>query len=221
MPEIVLTADGSHSLYNLELNEHYHSKYGALQESKFIYINKGLQYVLESHTEKLDILEMGFGTGMNCYLTFLADIKLNIHYTAIDILPLPPSIFNQLNYPLVTETLQYTDIFQKMHECEWEKEIKISGNFSIVKFQKSLLEFQTNQKFDLIYFDAFGPSAQPELWSLNVFEKIKSLMNFGGVLVTYCSKGDVRRTMMTVGLHVTKLPGPPGKREILRAIYCN
>lgn len=219
MPEIAITADGSYSLYNAQLNEHYHSKYGALQESLFIYIQTGLEHFMQKGMNEVSVLEMGFGTGLNCLLTYDYAIKrkIKIKYSAVDILPLKDDVYSQLNYADFLKNINAKVIFMDMHTCGWNVSTIIDEDFILTKLETDLKNFYPLSTFDLIYYDAFGPKAQPELWTLEIFEKLFNWLNPGGSLVTYCSKGDVRRNMMSAGFKIEKLPGPPGKREILRA----
>ncbi|MFC0773707.1 tRNA (5-methylaminomethyl-2-thiouridine)(34)-methyltransferase MnmD [Terrimonas alba] len=215
----VITKDGSHTVSVPEMNVTYHSLHGAIQESLHVFIDAGFRYTL-SNLNKLDIyiFEMGFGTGLNALLTFIETEKLNInvHYTAVELFPLQHEETNALNY---CEQLQRSDlkpVFEQIHQCEWERDISITSFFTLHKVKNSLLNFNSSTSQHLIYFDAFAPSAQPELWTKEVFEKLVRMMHPGGVLITYCSKGDVRRAMQAAGFIVEKIPGPPGKREMVR-----
>jgi tRNA U34 5-methylaminomethyl-2-thiouridine-forming methyltransferase MnmC len=205
---IVDTADGSHSIYNERLDEHYHSVHGAIRESRHVFIEAGLL-----HTTKTDlrILEIGFGTGLNALLTLLQDPHRRIHYTSLEAFPLEPELALQLNYTALSAS------FAELHLAEWEKEIPITSNFVLRKMKGKLEELIIEGKFDLIYFDAFSPERQPELWTREIFHRLFSLMNENGCLVTYCAKGQVRRNMEEAGLTVERLAGPPGKREMLRS----
>jgi tRNA U34 5-methylaminomethyl-2-thiouridine-forming methyltransferase MnmC len=219
--QIINTADGSFTVSIPEMNVTYHSTHGAIQESLHVFIQAGLRQML-SGKSSLSILEMGFGTGLNALLTLMEAGKVQkpVHYTAIELNPLEPAQLNALNYceRLNREDLQ--GIFKQLHNSDWEKEIFVSEYFTLLKSGSDLLEFQiTGQAnlFDIIYFDAFAPTAQPELWGVPVFEKLFAMQSPGGLLVTYCSKGDVRRAMQSAGFKVEKLAGPPGKREMVRA----
>lgn len=218
-PVIVLTEDGSHSLYYARLNEHYHSKYGALQESQFIYIKEGLQKVVDVNLKEINILEMGLGTGMNVLLTLSEALNtdLSIHYTALETHPISMEIAQQLNYPELLSKPELEESFHKIHSCEWDKEIAFGSHFYFKKVNIEMQKFITEPKFEVVYYDAFGPAAQPELWTLNIFEKLFEMMLPNALLLTYCAKGEVRRNMQKAGFTVEKLSGPPGKREILRA----
>lgn len=216
--KIIITGDGSHSIAIPTLNVTYHSIHGAIQESRHVFIEAGLNYALNnSSARKLNILEMGLGTGLNVLLTAIEAEKqnLNIHYTAIEQFPVSVDETNSLNYATL---LQHEEVFQKIHESEWGKDVFLSEHFIIRKEKLDLVGYSTNGCFDLVYYDAFAPAAQPELWTKEIFQKLFCLLKPNGVLVTYCSKGDARRAMIAAGFVVKKLPGPPGKREMLRAI---
>lgn len=206
-----ITGDGSPTLYRSDLNEPYHSVHGAVQESMHVFIKMGL----EPRMEKLDsirILELGFGTGLNALLTeeFSRTSRCKIDYIALETVPLAPEIWETLDY-------QKPEIFADIHTAAWEVEVVIREGFQLKKHESSFEKFDAEKNFDLIYWDAFGPSTQAELWTLDVFEKCYQLMSVSGILVTYCAKGDVRRAMQAAGFNVERLPGPPGKREMLRA----
>jgi tRNA U34 5-methylaminomethyl-2-thiouridine-forming methyltransferase MnmC len=199
----------------------YHSHHGAIQESFHVFIEAGLKFVPD--TEKLPVIqifEMGFGTGLNALLTLIEAEKIQqpVHYTAIELYPLQENEITSLNY---CEQLKRTDlepVFQLLHRCEWEKDISIIPFFTFNKIKVSLIDFTTYQLFNLIYYDSFAPAAQPEHWTTEVFKKLFSILLPGGRLVTYCSKSIVRRAMQAAGFVVTKIPGPYGKREMVRAI---
>lgn len=183
-----------------------------------VYIESGLKYLLSKGSfEQLHLLEMGFGTGLNVFLTAIEteSSKQKIHYTTVEQFPLDRETLSCLNY---TEYLGHERLFHQLHESNWMEDIIISDYFKLRKENVSLLDYSTSQQFNLIYYDAFAPAAQPELWTKEIFEQLFHLLQHNGILVTYCSKGDVRRAMQAAGFTVTKLPGPPGKREILRAM---
>jgi tRNA U34 5-methylaminomethyl-2-thiouridine-forming methyltransferase MnmC len=218
---IQLTTDGSHTVAIPSLDITYHSRHGAVNESLHVFIEAGLNYWLQQHnTKQVRIFEMGFGTGLNALLTYIEAAKdnLSIHYSSIEQFPLEKEIVASLNY---CETLQRSDLagfFTSMHAAAWNEDIHLSPFFTLHKLQASLLELQLERKYDLVYYDAFAPNAQPELWTVEVFKKLFDALNDGGVLVTYCSKGDVRRALIAAGFTVSKIPGPPYKREMLRAV---
>ena len=227
--KLILTEDGSHSIEVPELGVTYHSIHGAIQESKHVFIEAGLYAVTDLllHVDPIRIFEVGFGTGLNALLTIIQAEKLNrkIYYKAIELFPLHLEEARSLNYCRILYRNDLQTSFEQLHICDWETEITITSQFHFEKTETNLLNFRTSetclsgrQAFDLIYFDAFAPGAQPELWTEKIFEKMFSILQPGGVLVTYCSKGAVRRAMQSAGFTVQKIPGPPGKREIVRAI---
>lgn len=214
---IVTTEDGSSTVINETLNKSYHSVYGAQQESQRVYIEVGLLAALEKFPDAdLLIFEMGFGTGLNALMTALEADKYQrkIHYVAVESQPLLPDEARQLNY----DTLFGTTYLEKMHDSPWNEPIEISPYFSLTKWEGRLEDFQTDQRFHLIYYDAFAPVSQPELWEQPVFQQMADLLQPGGLLTTYCSRSYVQRNMRAAGLIVEKHPGPYHKREILRAV---
>lgn len=220
MRELVKTKDGSHTIALPDKGVTYHSIHGAIQESRHVFIEAGLKHLLTQPVNKQrSILEVGFGTGLNALLTAIETegTETSIYYVALEPFPLGAEEINSLNY---CEQLGRNDLrqaFRKMHECGWNRSIVLTENFLLHKSSDTLKAFEHATKFDLIYYDAFAPLAQPELWTKEIFEKVFALLNANGVLVTCCSKGDVRRAMKAAGFDVKKLPGPPGKREMLRA----
>lgn len=212
--ELIITQDGSHTIRIPALNVTYHSTYGAIQESKHIYINAGFNAVPGNNIE---ILEIGFGTGLNALLTFTKAHTKNINYTSIEPYPLPLSETSMLNYCEILSSPGLKLCFDLLHSCKWEQPVTINNFFSLYKTKQTLQQFHSPNKFDLVYFDVFAPDIQPELWSLEIFQKIFICMKNNSRLVTYSCKGDVRRAMQAAGFMVKKMPGPPGKREFLRA----
>lgn len=199
--ELQLTADGSHTIAIPDMNVTYHSTHGAIRESMHVFIQAGLQAL---QLPAVRIFEMGFGTGLNALLTMQhADIP--VYYYAVE------------QYPLTAEEVEGLSYGNELHAYPWDEDVEINERFTLHKAHVSLLSVQPEQEFDLIYYDAFAPGAQPELWTREVFEKLYGMLAAGGILVTYCSKGDVRRAMLAAGFKVEKLAGPPGKREMLRA----
>lgn len=215
---IQTTSDGSQTVAVPELQVTYHSIHGAIQESRHVFIEAGLKLLLKQH-KIIYIFEMGFGTGLNALLSLQQALQNNqkIFYYAVELFPLQSFEYQTLNYAEQLKNDSLQSYFLQMHECEWEKDIIIHPPFTLHKTNQSLLNFSTTQLFTLIYFDAFAPQAQPELWTKQVFEQMFQLLQKKGVLVTYCSKGDVRRAMLAAGFAVEKLKGPPGKREMIRA----
>lgn len=217
--KLVITKDGSHTVYDPVIKSNFHSTHGAITESKHIFITHGLEYLLKS-TSSLRIFEMGFGTGLNAYLSFLFSCSnpVKIEYHALESIPLDIEIVNQLNYQdLLDKTLEHSSLLD-FHTCHWNLPYHVSPDFSITKMKCDWNFFQIESKFDLIFFDAFDPVVQPELWNKQSFEKLYDMMAVNAVLCTYCAKGAVRRIMKEVGFSIESLPGPPGKREMTRAI---
>ncbi|NOT75566.1 MAG: tRNA (5-methylaminomethyl-2-thiouridine)(34)-methyltransferase MnmD [Cyclobacteriaceae bacterium] len=214
---IIVTEDGSHSLFNSDLNETYHSIHGAIQESKHVFIRAGLEHWLDKNkTANLRILEIGFGTGLNALLTILYSKAQAIHYNSWEAYPLDSSLTNQLNYG---QELGSPELFSLIHSAFWEKSVAISSQFILGKHKGDILteEINPSEKFDIIYYDAFGPSKQPDMWTLPVLTKIINVLDKKGIFVTYCAKGQVKRDLKSLGLEVETLPGPPGKLQMIRA----
>ena len=215
---IIETQDGSHSIYSPSFGVSYHSKYGAIQESQHVFIEAGLLEVSLSKKD-IHILDIGFGTGLNALMTQIeADRRqLNIVYTAVENYPVPVPEAMQLNYPETLQETSYRTDFEKMHQLEWGVKEEFKSNFTFIKLQQTFQSLQFEEQFDLIYFDAFAPSAQPELWETDVLGIMYRALRNDGILVTYCSKGDVKRSLKSLGFTVESLQGPPGKREMTRA----
>ena len=221
--KIVITADGSDTISIPALNVTYHSMHGALQESKHVFIEAGLKSLILAEAVQLNIFEVGFGTGLNALLTIIEAEKLQreIHYETVEQFPLDSNEARSLNYCKQLDREDLQPVFEQLHSCDWEKKTNITANFCFKKSRSNLLNFETSETFKLIYFDAFAPNAQPELWTKEIFEKMFAMLEPGGILVTYCSKGDVRRAMQAAGFIVEKLPGPKGKREMIRGAHPN
>ena len=217
-PRIFETQDGSHSLFSEKHGVSYHSKYGAIQESQHVFIASGLYYKMTGRAH-LSVLEIGLGTGLNAFMTQLEAGKheIRIDYTAVEAYPISPEEALQLNYPELLNVGAQRDQFHGIHECEWEVTHELTPHFQFTKLQCRFEELDFEQNFDLIYFDAFAPGAQPELWETPVMEIMYRSLKPGGVLTTYCAKGAVKRTMKSIGFTIEALPGPPGKREMTRA----
>ncbi|MFI5150121.1 MAG: tRNA (5-methylaminomethyl-2-thiouridine)(34)-methyltransferase MnmD [Bacteroidia bacterium] len=216
--ELKQTGDGSHTLYNEVLNEHYHSHHGALQESLHVFIRAGLDKIAEPGNI-LRILEIGFGTGLNCLLTLKESLDKNlaVEYTSLEPFPLTPEVATTLNYTQLPEFTSLTDVFLQMH-AQPDNTQQLSPAFTLVRKLETLDHFIPSGNYSLIYFDAFAPQVQPELWTEAVFQKMYACLVPGGILVTYCAKGEVKRNMKKAGFINERLPGPPGKREMTRAI---
>lgn len=218
--EHIITADGSSTFQLVGMQEQYHSVNGAIQESSLVYIRNGYQYIKENN---IKILEVGFGTGLNCLLTLAAHANSNntntIQYTALEPYPINNHLIQKLNYVQLIQLTEIEKVFYLMHaEPSFTNQI-IAPNFSLSKSISPVDDYiDIAASFDLIYFDAFGPAIQPALWTKIVFEKMYALLKKGGILVTYCAKGEVKRHLKAVGFSLESLPGPPGKREITRAI---
>ena len=214
--EIMQTNDGSKTLYLPQLKEQYHSRFGAIVESEHIYIRHGL---LDRHLPEASVFEVGFGTGLNAMLSYLAARKngMKVHYSSVELYPLTASEYVRLNHIALLEPAE-CDALQNILQCPWNEEIRISPFFSLLKIQHDLLRYEPVSRCDVVYFDAFAPSVQPALWSDRVFRKIYAAMNEGAILATYSSNTKVQRSLREAGFHINKLAGPPGKREILQAI---
>ena len=218
---IIETSDGSHSIFSEQYQESYHSRYGAMSESLHVFIQKGLA---EIQTSPIHIFEVGFGSGLNAWLSWIyaEENNCNIHYSGIELFPLAASIASELNLGELIP--QHIKKFQALHLSEWDKEYDLFTNFHFQKKQADLLDLVAQElpfadnSFDIIYYDAFSPDVQPDLWSVLIFKYLFKILKPGGLLVTYCSKSVVRKTMQDAGFMVEKLHGPPHKREMLRAV---
>jgi tRNA U34 5-methylaminomethyl-2-thiouridine-forming methyltransferase MnmC len=214
--ELLITSDGSHSLFVPEIDECYHSTYGAVQESRHIFIDAGLR---QCHKTEIYVLEIGFGTGLNAFLALLEAERSEkkINYISLELFPVEINKALQLNYPDILAP-DNRKVFRQMHTCAWNEEIQVTPFFGLNKIKTDFLEFVFKNNFDVVFFDAFSPDKQPEMWSNKQFEKIYAHCNPGAILTTYCAKGIVRRTMQSAGFEVERIPGPPGKREMLRGV---
>ncbi|MCK0114792.1 tRNA (5-methylaminomethyl-2-thiouridine)(34)-methyltransferase MnmD [Gelidibacter sp. F63206] len=223
--KIITTADGSKTIQIEEWNEQYHSVHGAIQEANHVYIKHGLLFCFDrlnssnDESQEISILEIGFGTGLNAFLTLLQadEHQIDIYYRGVEAFPISSNEMAALNYPETLRVLEKTALFEKMHKIPWEIDKRLISYFTLHKQQKLFSDITDKDRFDLIYFDAFGARVQPELWTISIFKIMFDALKSGGVLVTYAAKGSVRRAMQSVGFSVEKLPGPPGKREMLRA----
>ena len=214
--EIIITRDGSSSIFLPELNETYHSRFGAIQEAKHVFIKNGLSLF---NDKSVSILEIGFGTGLNAFITFLETLEThqNINYVGIEAYPVAIDVINNLNYVSVLNATAYQSIFEEIHQSGWESVNSIASHFSLTKRKQKFEEISDSNAFDLIYFDAFGFDVQPELWSEIIFKKMYDALLPNGVLVTYACRTSIRKAMINAGFRVEKLQGAPGKREMLRA----
>jgi len=215
--KLVKTADGSHTLYFSELDEYYHSTKGAIQESVHVFIKNGYDYL--SNSEETHILEVGFGTGLNALLTFRESKKSvkQIRYTAIDNYPLFSEIAEKLNYDKQLSSVSSNE-FLDLHETSWDEWHKLTNQFMFRKLKTDLKFYRPDDNFELIYFDAFAPDKQPEMWEEDILKMMYSCLSIGGIFVTYSAKGLIKRRLKSIGFRVENLPGPPGKREMIRAI---
>ncbi|GAL67828.1 tRNA (5-methylaminomethyl-2-thiouridine)(34)-methyltransferase MnmD [Jejuia pallidilutea] len=223
--EIITTADGSSTIHLPDWNEQYHSKHGAIQEAYHVFIKHGLHYFYDQKLalkpkNTISILEVGFGTGLNAFVTYLEaeKLKLKINYVGVEAYPVTLAEIQLLNYPFALNAEDKADVFLKLHTTSWNTSHSINETFSITKQQKAFDDINAKNSFNIIYFDAFGARVQPELWTETIFKKMFNALAQNGILVTYSAKGSVRRAMQAVGFTVKKLPGPPGKREMLQAI---
>jgi tRNA U34 5-methylaminomethyl-2-thiouridine-forming methyltransferase MnmC len=214
--KVIITDDGSTTIQLLDWNEQYHSKNGAIQEANHVFIKQGLA---QFKTKEIHILEIGFGTGLNAFITFLEAQKrdLKINYVGVEAFPVQKNELDKLNYVSKLNAEDYKEVFFLMHQSNWDEELKIATNFKLTKRKQQFEEIIDQNKYHLIYFDAFGAQVQPELWTEVIFKKMYESLKKDGILVTYSAKGSVRRAMQSVGFVVERLPGPPGKREMLRA----
>lgn len=215
--EMIITADGSKTLFLADINEQYHSVNGAMTESKHVFIQHGLQgHIRDS---RLTVLEIGFGTGLNALLTaiYAHENQIRIEYKGIEKFPVAPEIISELDYGSLTGK-HGPSFYRAIHSCPWHRLVNIHPWFVIFKEQADVIHYLPPEDFnpDIVYFDAFGPDKQPDMWTVNIFEKIFQMMAHNGILVTYSAKGEVRRRLAAAGFEVERLPGPPGKREMLR-----
>lgn len=216
MKQLIKTSDGSHTIYVPEIDEHYHSVHGAVQESAFIFINNGFEVC---KADPLFIFEVGFGTGLNALLTAIKSCSgsREVNYTSIEKYPLDRKIISSLNHSQFAGK-NGREIFQLIHSSPWNTSVNICRNFNLEKIEADFTNEQPEGKYDLIYFDAFGPDKQPDMWTIKMFTRIAAITNKNGILVTYSAKGEVKRNLKSCGFDVTLLPGPPGKRQMIRAV---
>ncbi|MEL6916174.1 MAG: tRNA (5-methylaminomethyl-2-thiouridine)(34)-methyltransferase MnmD [Bacteroidota bacterium] len=214
--KVITTSDGSTTIHLVDWDEQYHSKHGAIQEAYHVFIKNGLSLF---QNRSISILEIGFGTGLNALITWMESNArgLNIEYTGVEAFPIAKAELQKLNYIAELKAQTYHKGFYQMHRAPWEEKVTIAENFRLTKQKKDFAEIAESDLFNLIYFDAFGARVQPELWTASIFSKMYRALKVNGTLVTYAAKGSVRRAMQAVGFSVERLPGPPGKREMLRA----
>lgn len=212
--ELRETADGSMTIYLPEMDEHYHSYHGAIQEAKHVFIENGIQRFPKK--DSISVFELGLGTGLNALLTAIWANENNqkVNYFGLEAFPVEVEMNLQMNYQNLISNDLATNYFTKIIEAEWEKSIMISDKFQIQKVEETIQNLSITNQFDVVFFDAFGPRAQEEMWEFNLIEKTVQLLNSGGLFVTYCAKGQLKRDLKALGLKVEALPGPPGKREM-------
>lgn len=215
MNKVIVTGDGSHTIFVPGLNEHYHSVHGAIQESEHIFIRNGYRAIL---TDRIRIFEVGFGTGLNCILTAVecSKDKKDIFYTSVEKYPLELQLLESLNHGSFFGR-EHEELIRKIYRAPWETVAEISGNFHLRKLEMDLVNDPLTGEYDIVYFDAFGPGKQPEMWTEDIFSRIAEIIVPGGLFVTYSAKGEVRRNLKKSGFLVERLAGPPGKREMIRA----
>ena len=214
--EIIITDDGSTTIRIPDWDENYHSTHGAIQEAKHVFIKNGLN--LFQKQDSISILEIGFGTGLNAFITFLETLtKDKVNYLGIEAYPISEEEIAQMNYVSELQATQYQEIFDKMHTSDWESKQIITDNFILTKRKQFFQDIDDKEQYDLIYFDAFGFPLQPELWSEAIFKKMYDALLPKGTLVTYACRSSIKNAMLSVGFSIEKLPGAPGKREMLRA----
>ncbi|MCA1967086.1 MAG: tRNA (5-methylaminomethyl-2-thiouridine)(34)-methyltransferase MnmD [Flavobacterium sp.] len=214
--EIIITDDGSTTIRIPDWDENYHSTHGAIQEAKHVFIKNGLD--LFQKQDSISILEIGFGTGLNAFITFLETVnKEKVNYVGVEAYPISSEEIAQMNYVAELQATQYQAVFDKMHSCDWESQQNITENFILTKRKQFFQDIEDKEQYDLIYFDAFGFPLQPELWSEAIFKKMYDALLPKGTLVTYACRSSIKNAMLSVGFSIEKLPGAPGKREMLRA----
>jgi tRNA U34 5-methylaminomethyl-2-thiouridine-forming methyltransferase MnmC len=214
--ELRLTADGSPTLYVPELDETYHSMHGSVQEARHVFIANGLRFVA-TESKQVNILEVGFGTGLNALLSaqYAKENAINVNYVGLEAYPVEEEIWKAITY---LDGPDAQEFYSRMMGLPFGETAVYDAFFTICKMPFSIQEWATTEKFDLIYYDAFGPKAQPEMWTLAIFEKLYALLTTGGALVTYCAQGQFKRHLKSLGMRVEGLPGPPGKREMTRGV---
>ena len=214
--EIIQTLDGSVTIHLPEMKESYHSRFGAIREAYHVFIQNGLSLLKE---QPVSVLEIGFGTGLNAFITYLETVKseLQVYYTGVEAYPVCADEVKQLNYTEQLQAEAHKPAFNAMHESEWGRETSISDKFTLLKRKQFFNEINDAAMYDIIYFDAFGFHAQPELWTAEIFNIMHKALKHNGILVTYACRTSIKKAMQEAGFATEKLPGPPGKREMLRA----
>lgn len=217
-PGLFITGDGSHSIYSEKFGVPYHSIHGAIQETQHVFIDAGLKHKLNEQKDKIKILEIGLGTGLNAFMTLLYANKheIKIDYTALEAYPINAEEASQLNFPKLLNTTHASSL-NLLHDCKWDQEVQINPHFLFKKIKTKFEDYAYPQVFDLIYFDAFAPNSQPELWNESFLENIYRTLLPKGTLTSYCAKGSFKRALKAVGFQIESIPGPPRKREMTRA----
>lgn len=216
--KLITTQDGSHSLLREDMNETYHSFHGALSESQYVFIEKGLDYFLSlTNASAISVLEVGFGTGLNAYLSalFAKSKEVSISYHTLEPVPVPEELYCQFNF---AESEESNELLQDIHKVNWESQEKITDQFFLTKYQSTLERFETTERFDVVFFDAFAPSKQAEVWELANIQKCYDLLKPGGILTTYCAQGQFKRNMKSAGFELEVLKGAMGKKEMVRGV---
>lgn len=216
--EIIVTGDGSKTIHMPDWNENYHSSHGALQEANHVFLRNGLDAFRDQ--EVIQVLEVGFGTGLNAALT-LQETERNpfsVVYHGLEAFPVSAEELSALEYHTLLDNAEMQELYKQMHVVEWNVLQAITPGFSLLKIHRKLEDMMWEpEQFDLIYFDAFGPRTQAEMWQLSNFQRLFTALKPGGALVTYCAQGQVKRNLKAAGFTIEPLPGPPGKREMTRA----
>lgn len=219
-PQLKETSDKSFTLIHPVYNQTYHSINGALTESVCVFISAGLNYLVEKNNYKINILELGLGSGLNAALTLMfaqQNPSTTVNYYSLEPYPISTEIAEKLEYWKILDGVNSKSNFLKIHSSPFDQQNQITEFFTLEKSRTNFLEYHSKEQYNLVYFDAFSPQAQPELWTIEAFTRLNSLMITGGIMVTYCAKGEVKRNLKQCGFLVESLPGPPGKREMIRA----
>lgn len=217
MPELIMSGDGSHSIVSTLFHTPYHSRHGAVTESRIVFIEAALDYLRNNEYRQVDVFEMGFGTGLNALMTLIwAEAnQIAVNYHTIEAFPVGTDVVTSLNYG---DLLGYEHHFMRLHTMPWASSEKISSYFTFCKWNKKIETFASEQLFDVVFFDAFAPDTQPELWKTPMMRKMYDLLRPNGVLTSFCAQGAFKRGLKEAGFLIERLPGPPGKREMTRAI---
>ena len=219
--QFIITEDGSHTLFLPELNETYHSVHGAIQESNHEFVDQGLKYLLdESKPAKIEVFEVGFGTGLNALLSILFAKRhgISMVYSSIEPFPLSHDEVRKLNYTNILKDAAAAELFTRIHDAEWDANRSIAPAMELIKIKDTIQNFRFKNEMGICFFDAFAPSRQPEMWEFDILSKIYGALRRGGVFVTYCAMGQLKRDLKSIGFEVQCLPGPPGKKEMIRGI---